>query len=363
MNIHSIAILSLLLGVIVRAAIPVSLQQFTSPTLANLNLNYTSASFWRMLRPAPYRERLPPSTTLDSSLVAIPSSSSKDFSLSVFSAESTSITLTYANPTNFRRVIPSTLSERSKFSQDLILQPPHSLLPPDNRPKALSVIPETNPTTSHHPDPITTGHAVSAMVHTSVSGVVKECATIALSIMDKDKDMQDIFDALDALVQAISRQTHIILSQATTLIEHSARQWEKSVESLEQIKETLHVRNERARQRAREIRDIGTKWLNDASEAVVASAEFSKEIAREMAEGLAHRAQRARGKAKEMAAEIQDFLSEQERVEALGSGAWYTQAKYWDEWVKRAGKQGQTGKSCKPSKRQLKSAIFCDEYL
>jgi len=267
------------------------------------------------------------------------------------------MTLSYANPTNLRRVIPSTLSERSKFSKDLMLQPPRSLLPPDNRPKALSVVPETSPTTSYHPGPVTTGHAVSALVHTSVPSVVKECATVAFAMVNQD--MQDIFDALDALAQAICRQTQIILEQATTFIEQSAIHLERSVESFETIKETLHARNEHARKRAREIKERGTKWLYDASEVVAASAQLSQGMVREMAEGLASRAQRARGKAKEMAAEIQDFLNEHDGVEALGSGAWYTHTKHWDEWVERVRKQGTKGMSCKPSKRKLKSAVLC----
>lgn len=220
------------------------------------------------------------------------------------------------------------------------------------------MIPETSPTASYHPGPVTTGHAVSALAHTSVSGILKECAIVAYSIVNKDMDMQDILDALDALAQAISRQTQIILTQATTFMEQTAKHWEKSVESFETIKETLHGRNERARKRAKEIREMGTKWLYDASEAVAASAQYSRGVARDMAEGLAHRAQRAKGRAKEVAAEIQDFLSEQERLEVLATDVWYTHTKHWDEWVNRVGKQGQKVKSCKPSKQKLKSAIF-----
>lgn len=219
------------------------------------------------------------------------------------------------------------------------------------------MVPETSPTTSYHPGPVTTGHAVSALVHTSVPSVVKECATVAFAMVNQD--MQDIFDALDALAQAICRQTQIILEQATTFIEQSAIHLERSVESFETIKETLHARNEHARKRAREIKERGTKWLYDASEVVAASAQLSQGMVREMAEGLASRAQRARGKAKEMAAEIQDFLNEHDGVEALGSGAWYTHTKHWDEWVERVRKQGTKGMSCKPSKRKLKSAVLC----
>lgn len=219
------------------------------------------------------------------------------------------------------------------------------------------MVSETSPTTSYHPGPVTTGHSVSALVHTSVPGVVKECATVALALINQD--MQDIFDALDALVQAISKQTQIILKQATTFMEHSAMHFEKSVESFETMKETLHAHNEHARKRAREIKERGTKWLYDASEVVTTSAQFSKGMAREMAEGLAHRAQRARGKAKEMAVEIQDFLNEHDGMEALGTGAWYAQTKHWEEWVEMVRKKGKKGMSCKPSKRKLKSAVFC----
>lgn len=352
MGIRSIAILSLFLGVIVRAAVPISLQQLTPPALVTLNPNLTG-SLLQMLRPAPYRERLPSSTTVDSSLVAIPSTF-RESSMTIYSAESTSMTLSRVDPTNFRRVLPSTLSERPKLSKDLILQPSHSVLAPDNQPKALSVIPEMSATTPYHPAPSTTEHAVSALVHTSVPRIGKECASVVLAAMNYD--MQDIFDALDALVQAISRQTQIILAQATTFIEQSVMQLEKGVESFET---TLHARHERARNRAREIRDRGTKWLYDTSEVITTGAQFSKGMAWEVAESLAHRAQRARGKAKEMAAEIQDVLNEYDGVEALGGGAWITHTKHWDEWVKRIRKQGKKGKLCKLSKRRFKSSILC----
>ncbi|KAG8213016.1 hypothetical protein J3R82DRAFT_11407 [Butyriboletus roseoflavus] len=351
-----IAILSLVLGVIVRAAVPISLQHFTSPTLVTLNSNLTSASFWQMLRPAPYRERLPSSTALDSSLVAMPSSF-RESSMTIFSAESTSMTLSRANPTNFRRVMPPTLSEPPKFSQDLMLQPPRSVLPPDDRPKALSVTPDTSATISYHRAPPTTGHAVSALVHTSVPSIVKEYASVVLASMNQD--MQDIFDALDALVQAISRQTQIILTRATTFIEQSLMHLEKNVESFETLKETFHARHERARERAREIKDRGTKWLYDTSEVITTSAQFSKGVAREVAESFTHRARRARGKAKEMAAEIQDFLNEHDRLEVLEIGAWATHTKQWDEWARMVRKQGKKGKPCKPSKRRFKSAMLC----
>ena len=347
-KIRSIAILSLILGLVVRATLPVSLQQF-SPTLPTLPGNCTSYSLWQMIRPAPYRERLSPSTTLDSSVVATPSLF-KDSSLSVFSVESTSIALSRANPTGFRRVIPPTLPERPN-SKELMLQLPSSVIPAVDRPKALSVIPETSPSISHPPVPDAAAHAVSTLRHISVPDVVKEYASVVLTIVNQD--MQDIFDALDALAQAISRQTQMILAQTTTFIEQSSVYMEKGVESFETVKETLRAHNERAKRRAKEIKERGTKWLFDASEAVATSARFSTEMAWELAEGFAYRAQRARGKAKEMAAELQDILNEGERLGVLGTTAWDSQMKYWDEWMEKVIKQE---KFCK---RKLKSSIFC----
>jgi len=346
-----IAILSLILGLVVRATLPVSLQQFASPTLPTLSANCTSCSLWQMIRPAPYRERLPASTTQDSSVVVMPSSF-KDTSLSIFSAESTSIALSRANPTGFRRVIPPTLSERPRFSKELMLQPSYSVLPTDDRPKALSIIPETSPSMSYPPVPDATAHAVSTLRHVSIPDVIKECASVVLTTINQD--MQDIIDALDALVQAISRQTQIIFTQATTFIEQSSMYVEKSVESFETVKGTLRAHNERAKRRAKEIKEKGAKWLSDASEAVTTSARSSTGMARELAEGFTYRAQRARGKAKEMAAELQAILNEPERFEVLGTAAWDSHMKYWDEWMERAIKQEK--KFCT---RKLKSSIFC----
>jgi len=282
----------------------------------------------------------------------------KEHSLTVFSSESTSITLSRVNPADFRRVVSSTLSEHLMMSKDLMLQPLHSVLVPDNRPKALSVISETSPTTRYHPGSATTGQSVSDLVPTSVpGGVVKESAPIVLGVMNQD--MQEIFDALDALVQAISRQTQIILKQATTFVEQSAMQLKSvelfGVESFEAMKETLNTHNERARKRAKEIREMGTKWLYDASEVITTRAQFSKDVAREVAGNLAHRAHRARGKAKEVAAEIEDFVNEYDGLEPL---AWDMHAKHWSEWAERI-MQGKTGKRCKSSRRNLEIPNFC----
>ncbi|KIJ14319.1 hypothetical protein PAXINDRAFT_40919, partial [Paxillus involutus ATCC 200175] len=274
-----IAILSLLLGVVLRPAFLTATQPVTT-TPVTLDSNCTLSSIWQLLRLVAPREYNAPFATPDTPVV-VTSSSFKDFALSVFNAESTSLSLPRVNPTSFHRVAPSTLSERLRLSKDLMLQPSLSVLAPDNRPKALSVIPETSPTVSHRSSPAPTGHSVSALVYASIPSVVKEYAPVISAIVNQD--VQDILDALDALVQAISRQAQAIVTQANALVQHSAAHLEKSMQSLENIKDTLFTRNEHAQRRAKEMKEQGVKLLYDAREAFSTGARFSQGKAYELA--------------------------------------------------------------------------------
>ncbi|KAF8842118.1 hypothetical protein BDN67DRAFT_1001898 [Paxillus ammoniavirescens] len=345
-----IAILSLLLGVVLRPAFLTVTQPVTT-TPVTIDSNCTLSSIWQLLRPVAPREYDAPFATPDTPVVT--SSSFKDFALSVFNAESTSLSLPRVNPTSFHRVAPSTLSERLRLSKDLMLQPSLSVLAPDNRPKALSVIPETSPTVSRRSSPAPTGHSVSALVYTSIPSVVKEYAPVVSAIVNQD--VQDILDALDALVQAISRQAQAIVTQANALVQHSAAHLERSMQSLENIKDTFFTRNEHAQRRAKEMKEQGVKLLYDAREAFSTGARFSKGKACELAGELANRAQRARGKAKEMAGEVPELLNEAEWLEALGTRAWDMGAKEWKRWHKRV---EENLKPSKLSKRQFKPAIL-----
>ncbi|KIJ62796.1 hypothetical protein HYDPIDRAFT_135185 [Hydnomerulius pinastri MD-312] len=351
-----IAVLSLVLGVVVRSAISTSTQPIAATVVATTS-NCSSTSIWQLLRPVANREHEAPAATPDNSLIMVPSAF-KDFALSVFSAESTSVSLPRANPTGFRRASPSTLSERLKLSKDLILRPSPSVLAPDNRPKALSIITDTSPTIPYHPGPASTGHALSALVHTSIPNIVKEYAPVITAIVNQD--VQDILDALDALVQAISRQAQTILTQTTTFIHQSAAHLENSVQSFETVKETFYTHNERAQRRAREMKEQGAKWLYSAGEVLAGHAQSSKAKAKEIGEQLAIRAERARGKAKEMAEEIQEFLHDPEGLEGLGSRAWDLGEKEWRRLHKRAGESGnlKSVKTRKGPKRQFKPTIF-----
>ncbi|KAF9237676.1 hypothetical protein BU15DRAFT_63062 [Melanogaster broomeanus] len=348
----SIAILSLVLGVVVRSSILTSTQPVIN-TVVTPESNCTPNSIWQLLRPVVNRERQALSATPDTPVVVMPSSF-KDFALSVFNADSTSVSLPRANPTTSRRMTPSTLSERLRLSKDLMLRP-------KNRPKALSVIPETSATAAYRSDPASTHHSVSALIHTSLPSFVKEYAPVVSAIVNQD--IQDILDALDALVQAISKQAQVFLTQTTALIQYTAAHLENGRQSWETVKETVYTRNERAQRRAREIKEQAAKWLYDAGEAFTTGAQLSKEKAQEVAEELANRAQRARGKAKEMAEDIQELLSEHEEAfEALRIRAWDVGAKEWTRWHRQAEESEKTrwtGKPCKLTRRQRKQTIIC----
>jgi hypothetical protein len=104
--------------------------------------------------------------------------------------------------------------------------------------------------------------------------------------------MQDIIDALDSLVQAISRQAHAMIAQTNALIQYSTVQFEQRVPELEAIMDAFNARNEHAQRRAKELKDHGAKWLHEAGEA------------------LMNRASRARGKAKEITEDMEQIWAE-----------------------------------------------------
>ncbi|KAH7884718.1 hypothetical protein F5I97DRAFT_1891488 [Phlebopus sp. FC_14] len=337
-----IAILSLLLGIVIRSVLPTS-NRTTLPTPVMTFSNCSSSSIWQLLKPVAYTPDEVRATTRETSVVSF-----REFAVSVFSAESTSVSFTRVSPTHFHRTPSSVISERLKFSKDVILRASPSVLAPDHRPKSLSIVRDINPTIPHPPGPASTARALSPLTQTSVFGVVKEYAPVVSAIVNQD--MQDIIDALDALVQAISRQAQFIMTQTTALIQQSMTYLEKSMQSFD-IKETFHMRHERARGRAKEIRDQGAKWLHGAGEALTSHTQSSKGVAVAMAKEVASRADQARGMAKQVAEELRGLVHETEGFEELRFRVWDMSSKEWRRWQKRAGKKASK------SKRLIKQTI------
>lgn len=185
------------------------------------------------------------------------------------------------------------------------------------------------------------------MIRDSTPDILKEYTSI---------DMQVILDALDTLVQAISKQVHTIVAETALLVQRSISHLEMGAEKLEGIKDALYTRNTRAKKRAKQLKERGAKWVFGASEVVTSRAKLAKgtqrkvvEETREFVEGMASR---ARGNAKRMAAEIHGLLQEQEK---LAFRAWDIGEQQWKHWKRRY-----PGDACK-SKRPvtLKQGKLC----
>jgi len=348
----SLAVLSLLLGVVIRSTFSAAGRVVTvTPPVVAVPDNCSSTSLWQLLRPGISRQReIPPPPTVQSSSVAMPASL-KEFALSIFSAESTSISVPRAHSPNVRRVPPQTLHERLLSSRDLVLRPTFSLAT-ENQPKAVSVI--STVTQGQHPSPAST--PPSAVIRTSAPDVIKEYAPIIYS--EIANDMQAILDALDALVQAISKQVRTVVAETALLVQRSKSHLEMGAEKLEGLKDALYTRNARAKKRAKQLKERGTQWLFDASEVVTSRAKLAKgkqhkvvEETRGFVEGMASRVRRARRNAKRSAKraaeEIQGLLQEQEKLAFrawdMGEQQWKQQWKHW---------RRHPGNACKP-KRSL----------
>ncbi|KAG0706817.1 hypothetical protein DFH29DRAFT_900184 [Suillus ampliporus] len=224
-------------------------------------------------------------------------SSLKDFALSVFNPDPTSVSISQEIPTSGFRCA-SSFSEKLKFSKDVILRPASSLVSLEGGTKSLSVVPSMS-SSQHHvkeavPTPsssaLTTSTLGLSFLQDSVPKFVDAYAPAVLAAVNAD--MQDIIDALDSLVQAISRQAHVMIAQTNALIQYSTAQFEQRVPDLEAIMDTFNARHEHAQRRAKELKDHGAKWLYETGEA------------------LMNRASRASGKAKEIAEDMEQIWAE-----------------------------------------------------
>ncbi|KAI0342759.1 hypothetical protein BDW22DRAFT_1357263 [Trametopsis cervina] len=85
-----------------------------------------------------------------------------------------------------------------------------------------------------------------------------------------DQDLQELFDAIDQLSSAISRQTSEL--------------WEQSKGTVSTIQDKLEKRNERAKRRAREMRQIGESWISSVKEKIKTHTELAKVNAKAITE-------------------------------------------------------------------------------
>ncbi|KAH7908452.1 hypothetical protein BJ138DRAFT_1157607 [Hygrophoropsis aurantiaca] len=293
-----LAVVSLVLGVVVGSRFPVTPPPTATFSTATPPPTTTApSSIWALLRPVVNQSQglPPPKAHITDAIVP---SSLKDFALSVFNPPSIpSAPFARTSPTS-ETIAPShspiSWAERFKYSTDLVLRPVPSGLSYDPRPKSLSIVPETSSSPQFSEGslptspPPTSVYGLALNMRTSIPHVIETYVPAILTAVGND--IQDILDALDELVQAISRQAQFVITQTAALIQSSNTHLEniKGADSLKTIKETIYTRNQHAQQRAKEIRDLGKKWIFGAREMITQrtdrATEQAKKIAVEMAE-------------------------------------------------------------------------------
>lgn len=277
---------SLVIGVVVgstfRGTTPV-----VTPTTTAVVPATSTPSLWALLRPVINHScsSLPAKT--EPTAISI-HSSLKDLALSVFNPDATSLSISHESSTSGLRCMHS-LSEKLKCSKDVILPPL------EGRTKSLSLVPSSTPHREETKPTPSSSALVSSTLGLSFFGeslpkVMDAYAPAVLAAVNAD--MQDIIEALDSLVQAISRQAHIMVTQTNALIQYSTAHVEFFAQDFEAIKGTLAKRHERAQHRAKALKDHGAKWLHEAGEALMS------------------RASHARGKAKAITEDIEQIWAE-----------------------------------------------------
>lgn len=294
---YRFTVVSLVIGVVVGSTFRVTTSTVVTPTPVTtaVVLATSPPSLWELLRPVINHScgSLPAKT--GSTVIPI-HSSLKGLALSILNPDSTSLSIAEEIPTSGFRSM-SSLSEKLRFSKDVILHPTSSHAF-DGRTESLSVVPSATSSAPHvediEPTPsssaLTTSTFGLRFLGGSLPKVVDAYAPAVLAAVNAD--VQDIIEALDSLVQAISRQAHAMLAQTNAIIQYSTAHVEHFNQDLEAIRGTLTARHERAQRRAKELKDHGAKWLHDAGEA------------------LMNRALRASGKAKEITVDIEQIWAE-----------------------------------------------------
>ena len=112
-----------------------------------------------------------------------------------------------------------------------------------------------------------TAHDVSlSSLSTRIAGSIQEYFDFKTVMRLAKTDMQELLDAIDELVFAIRRQTASI--------------WEQSKGTIEIVRNEFRYRNERAKQRASQLRQMGGRMLTNVKERIRTQTEHAKEDAK-----------------------------------------------------------------------------------
>ncbi|KAJ6619727.1 hypothetical protein B0H10DRAFT_1946556 [Mycena sp. CBHHK59/15] len=269
-----VALLSLIMSFAVNTA-------FRSPTLVPtpvLTPTYTTpATFWGMFGTTPNQSMSTlPTASASTSNMAIMPSTLKDFALAVFNPATTTPigSLSIAPSSSVSGACGSgttdspvgecklqTRSERVKSTKDVILRPPTALSNP------LSVNTPTQPVVGTVAKVATLPVDESSVVTSLSLKVVDSLSEVADIIMKAleevvARDFKELMGALDDLMRAVGRQTNTIVAESKT--------------RAQVLRTRLQYRNERAKGKARELRQMGEQLVSFAGERLKARAEIAK---------------------------------------------------------------------------------------
>ncbi|KAL0955003.1 hypothetical protein HGRIS_003928 [Hohenbuehelia grisea] len=219
----------------------------------------------------------------DTSLSIVPSSL-KDFALSVVNPPTSVSVRRPSDPSDVpkSRKPCKQASTRDTVANDVIIRPSSSSV------LALSSEDPVSPkaASGSKAAAAATTEVLSTAVSLRLADSVSHMAEAALKAVAEvvSKDMQELMAALDALLQAIGHQTHVIVK--------------RSRGRAAKLRERLEYRNERAKERARQLRDMGDRLVLQAGERLREGADKARTRAHALKEKIVGvEAMRAYGRA------------------------------------------------------------------
>jgi hypothetical protein len=270
----SLTVLTLLLGLVinfvVRAPGPPLIPTPTADVIAG-------NSIWRVLQQAPNHSVAHPATTASDESCALVPSSLKDFALAVFNP-TLPMALAPAPTRPVRRAAeqpttetsnrePMTWSECVRSGKELILRPMPSSLSFDAHSKALSVIVPAQ----------RKAEAIRSSVSTKLADSFAELFDTKALIANFRNDFKEIMDVLDLLMKAVARSLaacrqdlKVLVRTADELMHAIASStnvvMQQSKGRAHRLRERLRLRNDVARKRAIQLKELGRDVVSTLKE-------------------------------------------------------------------------------------------------
>ncbi|KAJ7707734.1 hypothetical protein B0H17DRAFT_1033760 [Mycena rosella] len=273
-----VALLSLIMGFAVNTAFRSSSLVPTSVTSPIAPVQTTPSGFWDMFGTAS-NSTVPTLTSVScTGNMGIMPSTLKDFALAVFNPATTTPSIqigsisvapspsgacksgTTGSPVGECKLM--TWSERTKSTKDVIVRPPTAL----SNPQTAKSPPTHTPSVGGNTEkalPIRDSMPVTAL-SLKVVDSLSQVADATLKALEEvvPLEFKELMAALDSLMRAVGRQTTMIIADS------------KSRAQI--LRERLQYRNERAKGKARELKQRGEQLVSLASERLMARAEIAK---------------------------------------------------------------------------------------